>query len=71
MGVLVKKPTRQSELNAWLVRHRVKKMDLAKQLGVSYQRLVQQLRGVYMTESTREKLVAAGIPPELLPGCDE
>ncbi|UTF51459.1 hypothetical protein NLA06_06100 [Desulfomicrobium sp. ZS1] len=71
MGALVKKPTRQSELNAWLVRHRVKKMELAKLLGVSYQRLVQQLRGIYMTDATREKLVSAGIPAELLPGSDE
>jgi len=46
-------------------------MELAKLLGVSYQRLVQQLRGIYMTDATREKLVSAGIPAELLPGSDE
>lgn len=72
MGTVVKEPTRRSRLEAWLREHRVSKSALAVELGVSYARMLQLLRGVYLDSVRRQKLVSLGIPSDLLPeACDD
>ncbi len=65
---LLKRPTRESELDAWFARHRIKKTAAAKVLGISGQRLGQLLRGIYLTPEWRSRLVGeVGVPERLLP----
>lgn len=65
---LLKRPTRESELDAWFARHRIKKTSAAKALGISGQRLGQLLRGIYLTPEWRVRLVGElGVPAALLP----
>lgn len=68
----LKAPTRDSELDAWFVRHRVKKTDVARSLGISKTRLGQLLRGIYLGPEWRSRLVGeVGIPASLLPRAKE
>lgn len=69
---LLKRPTRESELDAWFARHRIKKAAAAKALGISGQRLGQLLRGIYLTPEWRGRLVGElGVPEHLLPHAKE
>lgn len=68
----LKKPTRESELDAWFVRHRVKKTDVAENLGISKTRLSQLMRGIYLSPEWRSRLIGeVGIPEQLLPHARE
>lgn len=68
----LKTPTRESELDAWFARYRVKKTDVARALGISKTRLGQLLRGIYLGPEWRSRLVGeVGIPERLLPQAKE
>jgi len=69
---MLKRPTRESELDAWFARHRLKKTEVGRMLGVSGQRVGQLLRGIYLTPEWRSRLVSeVGIPERLLPMAKE
>jgi plasmid maintenance system antidote protein VapI len=69
---LVKKPTRGSKLDAWFAQHRVQKRRAAEALGVSPARFTQLLKGIYLTQEWRARLVQElGIPERLLPEHDD
>lgn len=69
---LLKRPTRESELDAWFARHRIKKAVAGRALGISGQRLGQLLRGIYLTPEWRSRLInELGVPDRLLPHARE
>lgn len=61
---------RRAELDAWFVRHRIRKADIAQQIGVTRTRFSQLLQGIYLSPAQRQAMVEAGVPDHLLPRID-
>lgn len=55
------------ELRVWLIRHDISMRTVAETLNVSRQYAGRILFGDSITEKTRKRLVAAGLPEHLLP----
>lgn len=60
-------PDRQAELAAWVARHRVKHESLADILGVHPSYIGKIFSGERRPRKHIERLVAAGVPRDLLP----
>jgi hypothetical protein len=61
-------PTRQDWCRAWLVLNRIGLSELAKALGVSKTTLSEIIAGNRANPEHIQKLVALGVPADLLPG---
>ena len=61
------KPTRQARLKAWMVTYGIEARALARAAGVSPQMMSMIINGSRAPRERIERLVAAGVPGDLLP----
>lgn len=62
-----RKPNRQARLKAWMVMHGIEARALARVAGISPQMMSMIIAGDRAPRKRIERLVAAGVPRELLP----
>ncbi len=62
-----RKPTRQARLKAWMVKFGIEARALAQAAGVSPQMMSMIISGSRAPRERIERLVAAGVPRDLLP----